>query len=197
LEILSSFSLSIDGDARALLQSRLGADRALSRAEIEKLALYALGRPAITLQDVENVVGDAADLALERIAEAAAEGRTAIAMTDFGRALASGESAQAIILVTQRYFLRLHKVRSDVDAGQRLDEALKSIRPPIFFKQRDAFVRQVRNWPRPQLDQALRRIAETAKSARLSGPLEDLYAERLLLALSSMAAAQLAAAPRR
>ena len=35
------------------------------------------------------------------------------------------------------------------------------------------------------------------KSARLSGPLEDLYAERLLLALSSMAAAQLAASPRR
>lgn len=196
-EILSSFSLSIDGDARALLQSRLGADRALSRAEIEKLALYGLGRPTITLQDVENVVGDAADLALERIAEAAAEGRTAIAMTDFGRALASGENSQAIILVTQRYFLKLHKVRSDLDAGQRLDDALKSVRPPIFFKQRDAFARQVRNWPRPQLDQALRRIAETAKSARLSGTLEDLYAERLLLALSSMAAAQLAASPRR
>jgi DNA polymerase-3 subunit delta len=196
-DILSSFSLSIEGDARALLQSRLGADRALSRAEIEKLALHGLGRSVITLQDVENVVGDASDLALERIAEAAAEGQTATAMTDFSRALASGESAQAIILVTQRYFLKLHKVRSDVDAGQRLDDALKAVRPPIFFKQRDAFARQIRNWPRPQLDQALRRIAETAKSARLSNRLEDLYAERLLLALASMAAAQLAASPRR
>jgi DNA polymerase-3 subunit delta len=196
-EVLSGFSLSIDGDARALLQTRLGADRALSRAEIEKLALYSLGRSKITLQDVEHVVGDAADLALERISEAAAEGRTQAAMTDFGRALASGESAQAIILITQRYFLKLHKVRSDVDAGQRLDDALKSIRPPIFFKQRDAFARQVRNWPRPQLDQALRRIAETAKTARLSSSLEDIYAERLLLALAAMASAQLAASPRR
>ncbi|HEY8195201.1 MAG TPA: DNA polymerase III subunit delta [Hyphomicrobium sp.] len=196
-EVLSSFSLNIDGDARALLQSRLGADRALSRAEIEKLALYCLGRPAVTLADVEGVVGDAADLALERIAEAAAEGRTQTAVTDFGRALASGESAQAIILITQRYFLKLHKVRSEVDAGQRLDDALKAMRPPLFFKQRDAFARQVRNWPRPQLDQALRRIAETAKAARLSTALEDVYAERLLLALSSMAAAALAAAPRR
>ena len=59
-----------------MLQSRLGADRALSRAEIEKLALYCLGRRAVTLEDVESIVGDAADLALERIAEAAAEGRT-------------------------------------------------------------------------------------------------------------------------
>jgi DNA polymerase-3 subunit delta len=151
----------------------------------------------VTLADVEGVVGDAADLALERIAEAAAEGRTQTAVTDFGRALASGESAQAIILITQRYFLKLHKVRSEVDAGQRLDDALKAMRPPLFFKQRDAFARQVRNWPRPQLDQALRRIAETAKAARLSTALEDVYAERLLLALSSMAAAALAAAPRR
>jgi DNA polymerase-3 subunit delta len=71
------------------------------------------------------------------------------------------------------------------------------MRPPIFFKQRDAFARQIRNWPRPQLDQALRRIAETAKSARLSSRYEDLYAERLLLALASMAAAGLAASPRR
>ena len=81
-DILSSFSLAIDADARALLQRRLGADRALSRAEVEKLALYCLGRPAVTLEDVENVVGDAADLALERIAEAAAEGRTQPAVTD-------------------------------------------------------------------------------------------------------------------
>jgi DNA polymerase-3 subunit delta len=196
-EVLSSFSLAIEGDARAVLQSRLGADRALSRAEIAKLALYSLGRSTVTLEDVENVVGDAADLALERIAEAAAEGRTETAVTDFGRAIASGESAQAIILVTQRYFLKLHKIRSDVDAGQRLDDALKAVRPPIFFKQRDAVARQVRIWPRPQLDQALRRIAETAKTARLSARLEDLYAERLLLALSSMASAQLAASPRR
>ena len=196
-DVLATFSLTIEGDARALLQTRLGADRALSRAEIEKLALYCLGRQTVTTDDVENVVGDAANLALERIAEAAAEGRLQPAVTDFGRALASGESGQSVIAVLQRYFLKLHKVRSDVDAGQRLDDALKYLRPPLFFKQRDAFARQVRNWQRPQLDQAIRRIADTAKAARLSPRLEDVYAERLLLALASMASAPLAASPRR
>jgi len=196
-DVLATFSLTIEGDARALLQTRLGADRALSRAEIEKLALYCLGRQTVTADDVENVVGDAANMALERIAEAAAEGRLQPAVTDFGRALASGESGQSVIAVLQRYFLKLHKVRSDVDAGQRLDDALKYLRPPLFFKQRDAFARQVRNWQRPQLDQAIRRIADTSKAARLSPRLEDVHAERLLLALASMASASLAASPRR
>ena len=189
-----SFSLSIEDDARTLLQSRLGADRALSRAEIEKLALYSLGRATITLENVEGLVGDAAGLALERIAEAAADGRTKNAISDFGRALASGESAQMVIAVVQRYFLKLHRVRSDVDAGQRLDDALKAIRPPLFFKQKDAFARQVRSWPRGQLDQALRRIAEAAKAARLTSNLEDVIAERLILALASMAAISATAA---
>ncbi len=193
-EVLASFKLTIGGDARALLQSRLGADRAQSRSEIEKLALYSLGRSTITLEDVDGLVGDAAGLALERIAEAVADGRTKSAIHDFGRALASGENAQMIIAVVQRYFLKLHRVRSDVDAGQRLDDALKALRPPLFFKQKDTFARQVRSWPRGQLDQALRRISEAAKTARLTASLDDVIAERLILALASMAAISAAAA---
>ncbi|HML29903.1 MAG TPA: DNA polymerase III subunit delta [Hyphomicrobium sp.] len=195
-EVLTAFKLKIDGDARDLLQSRLGADRALSRSEIEKLALYCLGRTQITFEDVDVLVGDAAGLAIERIAEAVADGRTKSAISDFGRAMASGENAQMIIGVLQRYFLKLHRVRSDVDAGQRLDDALKFVRPPLFFKQKDVFARQVRSWSRPQLDQALRRIAEAAKTARLSSNLEDVIAERLILALSSMAAISAAAGSR-
>jgi DNA polymerase-3 subunit delta len=193
-EVLTSFKLKIDGDARDLLQSRLGADRAMSRAEIEKLALYSLGRAQITFEDVDMLVGDAAGLAIERIAEAVADGRIKSAISDFGRAIASGENAQMIIAVVQRYFLKLHRARSDVDAGQRLDDALKAVRPPLFFKQKETFARQVRSWPRARLDQALRRIGDDAKAARFSSNLEDVIAERLLLRLASIAAISAAAA---
>ena len=134
-------------------------------------------------------MGDAADLALERIPEAAAGGDTIRAVSDLSRAISSGENAQVIILITQRYFTKLHKVRGDLDAGRSLEEALRMLRPPLHFKQRDVFASQVRRWSRPGLDLALRRIAETAKAARLSSQLEDTLAERLVLALSAMAGA--------
>lgn len=190
-EVLSSFKKQISPEAREELASRLGADRALSRAEIEKLALYAAGRDRIEIDDVEAVVGDAADLALERIPEAAAGGDTARAVSDLGRAIASGESAQAIILITQRYFLKLHRARADVDQGRSLDEVVRTMRPPLHFKQKDIFAAQVRRWTRAGLDNALRRIAEAAKAARLSSQLEDTLAERLILALSGMAGGSL------
>lgn len=196
-QVLNAFKARISSDARTLLLSRLGADRALSRAEVEKLALYAMGRDEIDSDDVEAIVGDASDLALEKIAEFAAGGRAADAVGDCGRAVASGESAQAIILIMQRYFLKLHRVRGDLDAGRSLDEALRSMRPPLHFKQRDAFAAQVRNWSKTSLDAALTRIAEAAKAARLSSAMEDTLAERLVLALAAMAAQGSASAARR
>ena len=192
-EVLTAHKMRITNDARTLLQARLGADRSLSRAEIEKLALYALGAGEITTDDIDAIVGDAADLALERISEAAASGRAVVAVSDFGRAIASGESAQAIILIMQRYFLKLHRVRADIDSGRSLEDALRGLRPPLHFKQRDVFAAQVRNWSRAALDQALGRIADAAKAARLSSPLEDTLAERLVLALSAMAGPSAAA----
>ncbi|MGQ0455916.1 MAG: DNA polymerase III subunit delta [Hyphomicrobium sp.] len=196
-EVISASGQSMAPDARGHLIGRLGADRALSRAEIEKLTLYAQGRATIAIEDVEAIVGDAADLALERIAEAAAQGRADAAVSDYGRALASGENAQAVIAVTQRYFLKLHRVRSDVDGGASLDDALRSLRPPLHFKQRDAFAAQVRHWSRIGLDSANKRIAEAARAARLSSQMEDVLAERLLLGLAALAGAAREGAARR
>lgn len=196
-EVTTAFKMKIGGEARELLLSRLGADRALSRAEVEKLCLYAQGHDTITVGDVEAVVGDAADLALEGIAEAAASGDIARAISDFNRAVASGENAQVIILITQRYFLKLHRIRGELDSGRSLDEALRALRPPMHFKQRDAFSGQVRRWTKSGLDAALKRIAETAKAARLTSTLEDTLTERLILALAAMAGGLSGAARRR
>ncbi len=187
IETLTPLKMTLDADARQALMSRLGADRSLSRAEIEKLALFVMPRTLITADDVDAIVGDAADLALERIAQAAASGRAEAAVTDYGRAIASGENAQVIIAVVQRYFLKLHRVRSDIESGASLEDALRAIRPPLHFKQRDAFAAEVRRWQRSALDQALKRISEAALAARRSSALEDVLAERMVLGLAALA----------
>ena len=56
------------------VKDRLGADRALSRGEVEKLALYAHGRGTVEVDDVEAIVGDASELALDKIPLATAAG---------------------------------------------------------------------------------------------------------------------------
>lgn len=186
-DVLKEARLTISDDAREALIERLGADRALSRGEIEKLSLYAMGKPEIGLEDVEAVVGDVSELALERVFNAAASGQTKRAISECARAVSSGESAQTIILATQRHFQRLHRVRSQADRGGSIDDALRQIRPPLHFKQKDLIAAQCRMWTTPRLTEALSRISGVAKTARTASALEDQLAERMLLALSMLA----------
>lgn len=190
-EVLDAARLTIGNDARALLVARLGADRGLSRAEVEKLALYceakAGGRGTIEIDDVDAIVGDAAELAIDRIVNAAAGGDAATAVNELSRAAASGESPQMIILALLRHLQRLHRIRAEMDRGGSLDDALRSLRPPLHFKQRDAVTAQCRKWSLAMLDRALAAGADALKAARLTSALEEQIAERLLLSVASQA----------
>jgi len=194
-EMIKAAGATISHDARHALVERLGADRALSRGEVEKLLLYAGPGAEIGVQDVEAVVGDVSELALERVTFAAASGETRRAVTECGRAVSSGESPQTIILATLRHFQRLHRVRAAIERGSSLDDALRQMRPPLHFKQKDAFAAQIRMWTTARLTMALARITAAAKAARLAGGLEEALSERLLMGLAQMAR-DVAGAPR-
>jgi len=186
-DILKSHGLAITPEARDLLVTRVGADRALSRGEIEKLALYAAGKSEIDAGDIEAIVGDASQLAIDRILEGAAAGDTKRAVTEYARALAAGESPQMIIAAAQRHLERLHRIRSDIDQGRSFDDAIRQLRPPIHFKQKDSLGLQCRLWSTARLSEALSRAAAAAKAARLSTALEEPIAEELLIGIAGAA----------
>jgi len=186
-DIVKSHGLAITPEARDLLVTRVGADRALSRGEIEKLALYAAGKSEIDAGDIEAIVGDASQLAIDRILEGAAAGDTKRAVTEYARALAAGESPQMIIAAAQRHLERLHRIRSDIDQGRSFEDAIRQLRPPIHFKQKDSLGLQCRLWSTARLSEALSRAAAAAKAARLSTALEEPIAEELLIGIAGAA----------
>jgi DNA polymerase III subunit delta len=187
-EVLGAAGLSITAEAKALLITRLGADRALTRVEVEKLALYAAHKSTIVEDDVHASVGDAVEMALDRIVLAAASGRADNAAIGLERMLAAGESPQAAIAALQRHFQRLHRVRTAMDAGRTFEDAVRPLRPPLHFKQKDVFAHQCRDWPTAALATALASINVAAQEARLNSTLEVALTERLILDISALAA---------
>jgi len=185
-EVLSGHGLTVTSDAKAALQARLGADRALSRAELEKLALY-VGEGEVTLDHIQAIVGDASELAIERITGAALTGRTADAVVELDRALAAGESPQAIIGALQRQLLRLHRSRAQMDDGRSLEETVRQQRPPLPFPAQRDMERQLRLWSTARLTAALERLGLYAAQSRLTGTRDDLLAERLVLEIATRA----------
>lgn len=186
-QVLEAHSLEIKPDARELLISKLGADRVLSRGEVEKLALFCMGGDEITAEDVEAIVGDASELTMDRIVSAAALGNGIRATLELDRTLSAGESAQTVISALQRHFQRLHRFRLAIEAGQSTEDVLKQTRPPLHFKARDAIAAELRLWTVPLLAAALSDISAAQKAARLTTVLESQIAERLIMKIAERA----------
>src|ERR1700761_5540381 len=93
---MRSAGLTLAPDARAMLLPLLGGDRAASRNEVQKLALYARGEKQVTVEDVAAVVSDASALALDDIVDAAFAGKPAELERELAKARIAGTPAGSI-----------------------------------------------------------------------------------------------------
>lgn len=168
-ETARAHRIALAPDAVSYLVSSLGGDRALSRQELEKLALYAGDGGAVSLAEAAALVGDSADLSLDDAIRAAAEGEPAACERALARALAEGEAPIRILRATQRHFAQLHRTASRLENGANADEAIAAIRPPLFFKLKDSFKRQLRLWSPRRAATVLAALVEAERQAKSSG----------------------------
>jgi DNA polymerase-3 subunit delta len=182
---LAEAGLSIGSEARTYLMTRLGADQALSRSEVAKLALYAAGEASISQDDVEAIVGDAAETALENFVYAASGGDSGAALRELQRLAAAGTDNAAALAALGRHFTQLHRVASAQAGGGNFEDAVKSLRPRPHFKREPVFLAHCKRWGATRLAQALPLIQEAIRRTRKSPELEGPFAERLVLKLAS------------
>jgi DNA polymerase III subunit delta len=182
---LAAAGLSIDRETRDYLMTRLGADQALSRAEVVKLALYAQGGKSVSHDDVEAIVGDAAETALENFAYAVSGGEAKAALSELQRLAAAGTDRSSALSALGRHFTQLHRVAAAQASGGSLEQATKSLKPRLHFKREPVFLAHCKRWGTTRLAHALPLIQEAVRRSRRSPDLEGAFAERLVLTLTS------------
>jgi DNA polymerase-3 subunit delta len=183
-ETLAQHKVRASADALAWLASRLGGDRAVTRGEVEKLALYVGAGNEATIDDARTIVGDSADIGLDDLVDAVAIGDTAALVRAHEKLAAEGLPAIAILRAAQRHFARLHLCAGLVAAGQDPDSAMMRLRPPVFWKQKDAFRAQLRRWPVGRAAQALERLLDAEIACKSSAGAAETLASRCLFELS-------------
>jgi DNA polymerase III subunit delta len=191
-EVLGADAISVTGEAMSYLTSHLGGDRLASRRELEKLALFAGPRGQVGLAEAVASVGDNAALTIDDIIFAVAEGDAAGLERSLLRAFSEGEMPITVLRAAMRHFQRLHLVASQIAAGMSEDEALKTLRPPLFFKVQERFKRQMRLWTAQHAAKALERLTRAELNAKRSAlPAETICRDALLqIARHAMKSAQ-------
>ncbi|GBQ34921.1 DNA polymerase III subunit delta [Gluconacetobacter azotocaptans] len=163
-QMLAAEEIRIDPDALSWFAGLLGPDRAATRGEVEKLALYAGRGGQLSLDDVRTCIGDAAGVSLEDAAFAATAGDRAAADMAIERALAEGTSPIAIARSLLSHLHRLRRARLAMDSGQSRTDAMRALRPPVFFKRTESFGQALSLWTADRLMDA----AEQTQSLELA-----------------------------
>jgi DNA polymerase-3 subunit delta len=173
--LAKEFNLSFARDAEEAFLAALPPDRGLATREIEKLALYAhdLGRP-VSVQDIEALMASEAESALDAASLAAAQGRANDAVESLARidALAGVSALRALL----RRLHQLRDARAMIDAGASPSDAVAKLRPPMFWKERDAVIALARLWTAKKLASAFDALWTAELRCKVAGAPQELIA---------------------
>ena len=167
--VLGDRKVRASAEAQDYLVDHLGSDRGVSRAELEKLVLYAGEGGEIGLADAIAVVGDSAALTVEGAIFAAAEGDPPRLERTLTRAFEEGESAVSIVRAAMRQFGNMHLVASRLAAGASADDAFKGLWPGVYGEERKRFMARLAHWPKRRAANALALLLEAERNCKRTG----------------------------
>jgi len=184
---ISSAGASIEPEAKTTLAGLLGADRAASRSEIQKLCLFVGSGGVITTEAVDTSVGDGAVFAVDQTVDAVALGDQRALDQGIRRLLAAGTAASTIGAAAERHFVQLHSLRSGIENGKSISLVLQSLRPPVFPSRRAILERQLRLWRLEELNEVLSRIQRAMIESRLHLSVGTAAVNRALIGIAARA----------
>ena len=181
VETLGRYGLRAEADATDFLVENLGGDRMITRGELDKLALYAGGVQdgngaangsefkTVSLSDAMACIGDSAGMSLDLVAFATANGDSSGLDRTLDRAFSEGASPIGILRAVARHLERLHLALGMVDNGDTFDQALSKLKPPIIYKFKSEFLKQMRRWQTDRLAMALALAIEAEIDCKSTG----------------------------
>lgn len=175
-------------EARGLLLGALGEDRLMSRAELNKLALYMHGREHVEAADVEAIVAHASNIVSDRVVTAAFAGDAGV-----GAALdaffAQGGDASQLLFGALRYAVALHRGRLAMEReGGRPDAGVSALmRAGFGFMHRALMEEQLKSWSSSRLGALIEPLRAAQMRARANAAVAQMEAERALWNLARAA----------
>ncbi len=185
-ETMREAGLSLGRDVREHIVTHLGADRAGSRSELEKLVLYAAGTGQVTAADVDAVIGDISAQAIDGVVDGAFGGRFAGLDRAWTRLSAEGLDAGMVIGAALRHALQLLKWRSAMETEGRGAESVVPERA-MHFSRRDGVVRQVSGWSAAAIGEAVDELGRAQLAVRRQPALARETARQALWSVATTA----------
>lgn len=186
-ETLAAEGLRPTRGALDYLVSHLGADRGVTRNELEKLVVFAGGPGEIGLDAVTAVIDDSHAASIDAIVYAVGDGNAPALDRGCTLAIAAGVSAIALLRAVGQHLRRVLTARAGIAAGRAPRQAMASLRPPILFWRQEAFLKQLDRWSEPRIARAIALLLEAEMECKTTGAPQEALCVRALLRIAQAA----------
>jgi DNA polymerase-3 subunit delta len=178
-ETLGELGLRVEAEALAYFTANLGGDKAVTRAELEKLALYMLDRPGrpVRREDAAAIVGDSAAVEIDDLVRAALAGERKQLDRALDRLLAEGTAPQRLLGACTRTLTQMLRLHADAAGGR---PGIPNNLPPA---QRAFLDRHLRAWTPDRTLAALGRLQDAEIRCRTPRAPEALICREVLATL--------------
>ena len=154
------------------------------RGEIEKLALLAGAGGTIGLEDAQLCTGDSAAGSGDEGLLAALRGDAVAADTGVERAFQDGLNGVAMLRMALGQLQKLHQARLRMDGGLSAGEAVRTMRPPVFYRAVSAMTACLGRWSSEGLLRAIEEARQAELACKRTGSRPELLARRFVAGLA-------------
>lgn len=190
--LLAERHLRPDAEARTYLIEHLGGDRAVTRTELDKLALFADASPetprTISFDDVACMIGDSAAVGLDDLAHATTLGDSKGVERCLNRLLGEGQAPVRLIRTLLNHVTRLRRLALLIERGEGVDRAIGQARPPIHFRRKGDVKTALRRWNGQRLQAAQATLIATELACKTTGRPDTLLCRETVFSICRNAA---------
>ena len=185
-ELENSIKKIFDKDIKIYLNQNLSNDRMISKNEIDKIVLlYSDNNEEPKLDVIQSIFNDSADSGLNQIPKVVFSGKPKKVSIFLNKVFAEGVNPIAIIRTLLNYVQRIELTQVALKKNKDFDVAIKGLKPPVFWKEKDLFKLHCMKWPINETIANFNLLVEAELYCKSDYHLTNILCERALIKIAT------------
>ena len=185
-ELEKSIKRILDKDIKNYISQNLSNNRLISKNEIDKIILlYSNNNKEPKLEDIKSICNDNADLGLNKICQLVFSGNPKKVSIFLNKIFSEGVNPIAIIRTMLNYIQRIESTQIALKKTNNFDLAIKGLKPPVFWKEKDLFKLHCMKWPINETILNFNLLVEAELSCKNDYYLTNIICERALINIAA------------
>ncbi len=181
-------SITFDSDVKSFLLNNLSNDRMVIKNELEKL-LLSLSKDVrkVDIEKLRYILHDSAHTDFQQINNSILFGNTEKGSKSLEKLFNLGTNPVAILKSFNNYVMRIRLAQVELSKGKQFDEAIKVLRPPVFWKEKSDFRRHCLMWPANVIENIITEVLSSEIKCMTNNVIAKEQCEKTLFGISSTA----------